>query len=82
MLRDEKPDVFCFATPIGVRREMVEMAADAGVKAFAFEKPIALTIQEAYDVGRILTQNGIRAVVSHQLKYMTSMRRKQCEGVP
>jgi predicted dehydrogenase len=75
MLREEKPDVFCFITPVSIRREMVELAAQAGIKALALEKPIALTIREAYNVRRILDENGIKAVVSHQLKYLTSMQK-------
>lgn len=75
MLNEEKPDIFCFVTPVSIRQEMVELAVEEGVRALAFEKPIGLTIREAYQVKRILEENRIKAVVSHQLKYLTSMQK-------
>src|SRR5690606_32927126 len=47
MLASEKPDVFCFATLPAVRLELVELGVKHGVKAMAFEKPIAQELSEA-----------------------------------
>ena len=75
MLQAMKPDVFCFVTPVSIRQQMVELAAEAGIKAIAFEKPIALSIWEAHNIKRIIDAHGIKAVVSHQVKYLPSMQR-------
>lgn len=75
MLREVKPDIFCFVTPVTIRQEMVELAAGEGIKAIAFEKPIALSIREAHNIKRIIEDNGIKSVVSHQLKYLASMQK-------
>ena len=41
MLAETTPDVFCFATLPNVRLPLVKLAAKHGVKAVAFEKPMA-----------------------------------------
>ncbi len=75
MLRETKPDIFCFATGLAVRTELVRLAAEEGVKAIAMEKPLALSIGEAHEMKRIIDEHGIKVVVSHQLKYMTAMQK-------
>src|SRR6266436_5137350 len=57
MLAAERPDVLCFATPPAVRLELVELGVRHGVKAIAFEKPLALSLAEAR---RIVTLCGDR----------------------
>src|SRR5438445_8713098 len=68
MLAAERPDVLCFATPPAVRLQLVELGVRHGVKAIAFEKPLALSLAEAR---RIVTLcgDGVKAVVCHQLKH-------------
>ena len=44
MLAAERPDVLCFATPPAVRLQLVELGVRHGVKAIAFEKPLALSL--------------------------------------
>ncbi len=73
MLAATKPDIFCFITaPTPPRRLFVEMAVKHGVKAIAFEKPMAGTIMEAASILELCRKNGIRGIVSHQQKYLTS----------
>jgi len=75
MLADTRPDVFCFVTPPAVRIELAELGARHGVKAMAFEKPMATSLAEARAVADLCERGGIKAVVSHQQKYLTSMQR-------
>lgn len=74
MLADTKPDVFCFSTQPDVRLEMVELAAKHGVKGMVFEKPMATTPSDAKAMLDLCRENGIRAAVSHQHKYLTSFQ--------
>lgn len=75
MLKEVRPDVFCFATLPHIRLELVELAARYGVKALAFEKPMATSIEEAARIRDICNAHGIKAVVSHQQKYITSFQK-------
>ena len=69
MLTEVKPDVFCFVTQPDVRIEMIRLGAVHGVKAMAFEKPMAITLDEATQIERICVENEIKTVVCHQHKY-------------
>jgi len=53
MLAETKPDLFCFSTHPDVRLAMVELAAKHKVKALAFEKPMARSLEEARQVTEI-----------------------------
>lgn len=75
MLADVRPDVFCFSTLPDVRLSMVELAAAYSVRGLAFEKPMARSIAEAERITRLCRDHGIKAVVSHQQKYLTSLRK-------
>ncbi len=75
MLAETKPDLFCFATQPNVRLEMVELAARHGVKALAFEKPMARNLEDALKITSICREHGIKATVCHQQKYLTSMQK-------
>jgi predicted dehydrogenase len=75
MLAETKPDVFCFVTPPDVRLPMVRLAAKYGVKGVAFEKPMARSLQEAAEIRDLCHEHHIKAVVSHQQKYLTSLQR-------
>jgi predicted dehydrogenase len=72
MLARTRPDVFCFVTMPDVRRSMVDLAVRYEVPALAFEKPMANSLAEAWDITRICRARSIKAVVSHQQKYLTS----------
>ncbi len=69
MLAKTKPDVFCFITQPDVRIEMIKLGAKYGVKAIAFEKPMATSLLEADAMKRICDNAGIKAIVCHQHKY-------------
>ncbi len=75
MLKKTKPDVFCFVTMPDSRKAFVEMAARNGVKTIALEKPMARSIGEAREILRTCGANGIRGIVSHQQKYLTSCQK-------
>jgi len=75
MLAATKPDVFCFVTQPAVRLPMVELAARHGVKGLALEKPMAMSVQEAWAMRKLCRDHGIKAVVSTQHKYLTSLQK-------
>ncbi len=75
MLAATRPDIFCFSTLPDVRLPLVELAARYAVKGLAFEKPMALSIAEAEEITRLCLDHGIKAVVSHQQKYLTSLQK-------
>jgi len=64
-----KPDVFCFCTLPHVRTEMIRIAVRSGARLVAFEKPLALTSREGMQIRKLLTDSGMKAVVSHQHRY-------------
>lgn len=74
MLSDLQPDVFCFVTQPDARLALVQLAARHGVKAVAFEKPMATSLREAWSITNLCREHNIKAVVSHQQKYLTSMQ--------
>jgi len=74
MLAAERPDLLCFATPPAVRLELVELGVRHGVRAIAFEKPLALSLADARRI-IALCADGIKAVVCHQLKHAGHWRR-------
>ena len=74
MLAETRPDVFCFVTQPDVRLSMVELAARHGVRGLAFEKPMATSLREAWAIAELCRHHHIKAVVSHQQKYLTSMQ--------
>jgi predicted dehydrogenase len=64
-----KPDVFCFCTLPNLRVPMIRAAVASGAKLVAFEKPVALTSHEAFEMKKLLDGAGVKAVVSHQHRY-------------
>lgn len=69
MLAEHLPDVFCFATLPNVRWSLVQLGIKYGVKAIAFEKPMALDLEEARRIAEACERAGVKAIVSHQQKY-------------
>jgi len=72
MLAETRPDVFVFVTHPQVRVDMIKLAVKYKVKAIAFEKPMATSIQDAAEITRLCEENGIKTIVSHQHKYLPS----------
>jgi len=75
MLAELQPDVFCFSTQPDVRLAMVQLAAKHGVIGLAFEKPMATSVGEAKEIARLCNAHGIKTIVSHQQKYLSSMQK-------
>jgi hypothetical protein len=50
MLRESKPDIFCFCTPPSVRLPLIRLAVEHGVKLIAYEKPMATSFNEAAEI--------------------------------
>jgi predicted dehydrogenase len=69
MLRETKPDVFCFCTPPSIRLPMVRLGVEHGAKLIAYEKPMATSFREAAAIMETCRRAGVKTVVSHQLKY-------------
>jgi predicted dehydrogenase len=69
MLADTKPDVFIFCTLPQLRLPMIKAGVDAGVKLIAYEKPIAMSMNEAIEMFKLTRAAGVKTVVSHQHRY-------------
>ncbi len=64
-----RPDVFCFCTMPRARVELIRLGIDAGAKLIAYEKPIALSMNEAIEIRNLVNSAGVKTVVSHQHRY-------------
>jgi predicted dehydrogenase len=64
-----KPDVFCICTKPDIRVELVDIAVKCGARLVALEKPIALNLNEAIKMRRIIDESRTKAVVCHQHRY-------------
>ncbi len=69
LLKDIKPEVFCFCTMPHLREEFIGMAIENGVKLIAFEKPIAVSSAVAARLKDMIDASGVKVVVSHQHRY-------------
>ncbi len=69
MLRETKPDIFCFCTPPVVRLPMVRLGVEHGCRLIAYEKPMATSYKEATEIMELCRKAGVKSVVSHQIKY-------------
>jgi predicted dehydrogenase len=79
MLSKTHPDVLVFVTQPNIRLEYIKLGVKHGVKGISLEKPMATSLSEAREMTRLCMENGIKAVVSHQQKYMTQMQRmREC----
>ena len=75
MLSKTKPDVLVFATHPEIRMEYIDLGIKYGVKGIAFEKPMAVTLADAREMTKKCLDNNIRAIVSHQQKYLKQMQK-------
>ncbi len=69
MLAAERPDVLCFATMPDIRLPLVELGVKHGVKAIAFEKPMALSLHEAKQIVSLCENAGVKSIVCHQWRH-------------
>src|SRR5262249_17405331 len=69
LAREVRPDVFCFCTPPAVRLPLIDAGIASGARLIAYEKPMALSMNEALAIREAVRAAGIKAVVSHQHRY-------------
>lgn len=69
LIRQVRPDVFCFCTPPTVRLDLIRMGIASGARLIAYEKPIALSMNEAIEIRNAVQAAGVKTVVSHQHRY-------------
>jgi predicted dehydrogenase len=74
MMQKARPDVLAFVTHPDHRLDYIKLGAEYKVKGIAFEKPMAVSLAEAREITTICTENNIKAVVSHQQKYLQQMQ--------
>jgi len=69
LMKGLKADVFCFCTMPTLRLEMIRLGVESGAGLIAYEKPIAMTTNEALEVMKVVRDAGVKTVVSHQHRY-------------
>ncbi len=69
MLADTKPDVFVFCTLPQIRLPFIKLGVQAGVRLIAYEKPMAMCMNDALEIHRLTLEAGVKTVVSHQHRY-------------
>ena len=67
--REIRPDVFCFCTPPQVRVDLLKVGIHSGAQLIAYEKPVALSMNEAIEIRKAVQDAGVKTVVSHQHRY-------------
>lgn len=74
MMEQTHPEVFVFVTYPNLRLTMIQLGIKYGVKGISFEKPMAESLQDAREMVRLCDENGVKAVVCHQQKYLSQMQ--------
>jgi predicted dehydrogenase len=69
LAREVRPEVFCFCTPPDVRLPLIRAGIESGAKLIAYEKPVALSMNEAIEIRKAVQAAGMKTVVSHQHRY-------------
>jgi len=69
LLQSVTPDLFIFCTLPQLRLPMIRAGVEAGVKMIAYEKPVALSMNEALEMYKLVRAAGVKTVVSHQHRY-------------
>jgi predicted dehydrogenase len=69
LARKLRPDIFCFCTLPDLRLPLIRAGVEAGAKLIAYEKPTALSMNEALEMMRLTRSAGVKTVVSHQHRY-------------
>lgn len=75
MLKELKPDVYCFCTPPTLRLPLIKLGVENGAKLIAYEKPMATSMNEAIEIKKLLDESGVKTVLSHQRKYNVQFQR-------
>ncbi len=69
LAKDLQPDVFCFCTPPTIRLELIRAGIASGAKLIAYEKPMALSMNEGMEIRKAVNAARVKTVVSHQHRY-------------
>jgi predicted dehydrogenase len=69
LLQKVKPDVFMFCTLPQIRLPLIQAGVASGVRLIAYEKPIAMSTNEALEMFQLTRTAGVKTVVSHQHRY-------------
>lgn len=69
LLARERPDIVCVATWTGTHGEIIEAAADAGVRAVFGEKPLEATVERARQVVRHCRARNTLLVIDHSRRW-------------
>ena len=69
LLQRTRPDIFCFCTLPDLRLPLICAGVQAGAKLIAYEKPTALSTNEALKMMEVTRAAGVKTVVSHQHRY-------------
>ena len=75
MVKEMKPDLFCFTTPPKIRLPLIKLGIESGAKLIAYEKPMSLSMNEAIEIRKAVQAAGIKTVVSHQHRYGAHYRK-------
>jgi predicted dehydrogenase len=67
--KEIRPDVFCFCTPPAVRLDLIEIGVESKARLIAYEKPLALSMNEAIKIRQVVRTAAVKSVVSHQHRY-------------
>jgi len=74
MMERAKPQVLAFVTHPDHRTDYVELGVKHKVMGISFEKPMAVSLAQANEIADLCANNNIKAVVSHQQKYLKQMQ--------
>jgi predicted dehydrogenase len=69
LAREVRPDVFCICTSPAERLDLIRMGIDSGARLIAYEKPMALSMNEAIEIQQAVQAAGVKTVVCHQHRY-------------
>jgi predicted dehydrogenase len=72
MIRQERLDLICVATPDDRHGDVVRMAADAGVRAIFCEKPMSTHLADVDSMIEAIERNEAVATVNHTRRWMPS----------
>jgi predicted dehydrogenase len=72
MLRDERLDLVCVATPDHLHGDVVRSAAEAGARAIFCEKPISTNLADVDAMIHAIERHGVKVNVNHTRRWMPS----------
>jgi len=73
VFQDDSVDIAILSVPHNLHLDMIRAAADAG-KHILCEKPMAMTVEEAYQIVRAVQTNGVKLCVDYNRRFAPSMQ--------